>query len=152
MDDSKVAFSLIIDEGDPPTFQEALDDVPFTDVVYIEHSDFRTKDSKDYYGLAPDNAFPLKCTEVVYGDDKETVIEIRAEHDPSKKTKPKGVLHWVAQPSPGVEPLKVEVRLFDKLFLSENPAELDDWLADLNPHSKEVIPECCAHSRESCNG
>lgn len=30
-----------------------------------------------------------------------------------------GVLHWVAQPSPGVDPLKVEVRLFDKLFLSE---------------------------------
>lgn len=30
-----------------------------------------------------------------------------------------GVLHWVGEPSPGVEPLKVEVRLFDKLFLSE---------------------------------
>lgn len=30
-----------------------------------------------------------------------------------------GVLHWVAQPSPGVDPLKVEVRLFDKLFISE---------------------------------
>ena len=30
-----------------------------------------------------------------------------------------GVLHWVAQPSPGVNPLNVEVRLFDKLFLSE---------------------------------
>ncbi|XP_058087437.1 glutamine--tRNA ligase isoform X3 [Magnolia sinica] len=124
--------------------------VPFTNVVYIECSDFRTKDSKDYYGLAPGKsvllryAFPIKCTEVVYGDDKETVVEIRAEYDPSKKTKPKGVLHWVAQPSPAVEPLKVEVRLFDKLFLSENPAELDDWLADLNPHSKEVIPEAYA--------
>ena len=30
-----------------------------------------------------------------------------------------GVLHWVAEPSPGVDPLKVEVRLFDKLFKSE---------------------------------
>lgn len=30
-----------------------------------------------------------------------------------------GVLHWVAEPSSGVDPLKVEVRLFDKLFLSE---------------------------------
>ena len=30
-----------------------------------------------------------------------------------------GVLHWVAQPSLGVNPLKVEVRLFDKLFLSK---------------------------------
>ncbi|XP_010272844.1 PREDICTED: glutamine--tRNA ligase [Nelumbo nucifera] len=124
--------------------------VPFTNVVYIEHSDFRVKDSKDYYGLAPGKsvllryAFPIKCTEVIYAEDNESVIEIRAEYDPSKKTKPKGVLHWVAQPSPGVDPIKVEVRLFDKLFISENPAELDDWLADLNPHSKEVIPEALA--------
>ncbi|KAK2979963.1 hypothetical protein RJ640_017978 [Escallonia rubra] len=120
--------------------------VPFSNVVYIEHTDFRIKDSKDYYGLAPGKsvllryAYPIKCTDVVLGDDKVTVLEIRAEYDPSKTTKPKGVLHWVAESSPGVDPLKVEVRLFDKLFLSENPAELDEWLGDLNPNSKVVIP------------
>ncbi|OAY47278.1 glutamine--tRNA ligase, cytoplasmic [Manihot esculenta] len=119
--------------------------VPFSNVVYIEHSDFRMKDSKDYYGLAPGKsvllryAFPIKCTEVVLADDNETIIEVRAEYDPSKKTKPKGVLHWVAESSLGVGPLKVEVRLFDKLFNSENPAELEDWLADLNPLSKVVM-------------
>ncbi|XP_043695013.1 glutamine--tRNA ligase [Telopea speciosissima] len=124
--------------------------VPFTNIVYVERSDFRVKDSKDYYGLAPGKsvllryAFPIKCTEVIYGDDKETVVEIQAEYDPSKTTKPKGVLHWVAQPLPGVDPLKVEVRLFDKLFLSENPAELDDWLGNLNPRSKEVTSEAFA--------
>ncbi|KAK4605936.1 hypothetical protein RGQ29_000287 [Quercus rubra] len=120
--------------------------VPFSNIIYIENSDFRMKDSKDYYGLAPGKsvllryAFPIKCTEVILADDKETILEIRAEYDPSKKTKPKGVLHWVAAPSPGIDPLMVEVRLFDRLFLSENPAELDDWLADLNPQSKVVIP------------
>ncbi|EHA8590277.1 glutamine--tRNA ligase [Cocos nucifera] len=124
--------------------------VPFTNVVYIEHSDFRLKDSKDYYGLAPGKsvllryAFPIKCTKVIYGNDSDTIVEIQAEYDPSKKTKPKGVLHWVAQPSPGVDPPKVEVRLFENLFLSENPAELEDWLSDLNPCSKEVIPEAYA--------
>lgn len=127
---------------DPSSFYKA----PFSNVVYIENTDFRMKDSKDYYGLAPGKAvllryaFPIKCTEVILGDDKETVVEIRAEYDSSKKTKPKGVLHWVAEPAPGVDPLKVEVRLFDRLFLSENPAELDDWLGDLNPHSKVVVP------------
>lgn len=30
-----------------------------------------------------------------------------------------GVIHWVAEPSPGFEPLKVVVRHFDKLFKSE---------------------------------
>lgn len=124
--------------------------VPFTKVVYIEQSDFRMKDSKDYYGLAPGKtvllryAFPIKCTEVILSEDKKSVVEVHVEYDPEKKTKPKGVLHWVAEPSPGVDPLKVEVRLFDKLFLSENPGELDNWLDDLNPESKVVIP--CAYA------
>ncbi|KAF7104199.1 hypothetical protein CFC21_105118 [Triticum aestivum] len=125
--------------------------VPFSRTVYIEKTDFRLEDSKDYYGLAPGKsallryAFPIKCTEVIYGDNPEDIVEIRAEYDPSKTLKPKGVLHWVAEPAPGVEPLKVEVRLFEKLFLSENPAGLDDkeleekWLGDLNPQSKEVV-------------
>ncbi|OMP07754.1 Glutamyl/glutaminyl-tRNA synthetase, class Ib [Corchorus olitorius] len=126
--------------------------VPFSNVVYIERSDFRMKDSKDYYGLAPGKsvllryAFPIKCTDVILADDKETVLEIRAEYDPSKENKQKGVLHWVAESSPGVDPLKVEVRLFEKLFNSENPAELDNWLADLNPDSKVVIPAAYAVS------
>ncbi|KAI4357793.1 hypothetical protein L6164_001719 [Bauhinia variegata] len=124
--------------------------VPFSNVIYIDSSDFRIQDSKDYYGLAPGKsvilryAFPIKCTEVILADDNETIVEIRAEYDPSKKTKPKGVLHWVAGPSPGVDPFKVEVRLFDRLFLSENPAELDNWLGDLNPKSKVVVPNAYA--------
>ncbi|CAI9760949.1 unnamed protein product [Fraxinus pennsylvanica] len=52
-----------------------------------------------------------------------------------------GVLHWVVESALGIDPLKIEVRLFDKLFIFENPAELDDWLADLNPESKLVISE-----------
>ncbi|KAF7815149.1 glutamine--tRNA ligase [Senna tora] len=121
--------------------------IPFSNIVYIERSDFRMQDSKDYYGLAPGKsvilryAFPIKCTEVILAYDNETILEIRAEYDPSKKTNPKGVLHWVPQPSPGVDPFKIEVRLLEKLFLSENPAELDNWLGDLNPHSKVVIPD-----------
>ncbi|XP_010320759.1 glutamine--tRNA ligase isoform X2 [Solanum lycopersicum] len=124
--------------------------VPFSSVVYIERTDFRLKDSKDYYGLAPGKsvllryAYPIKCTDVILADDKETVLEIRAEYDPSKTIKPKGVLHWVAEPSPGADPLKVEVRLFDRLFRSENPAELDDWLGDLSPESKVVIQNAYA--------
>ncbi|KAL2944147.1 Glutamine--tRNA ligase cytoplasmic [Bienertia sinuspersici] len=106
----------------------ALYKVPFSNVVYIERSDFRMKDSKDYYGLAPGKSVLLRCTDVILGEDNETIVEVHAEYDPEKKMKPKGVLHWVAEPSPGVDPLKVEVRLFDRLFLSENPAELDNWL------------------------
>lgn len=80
---------------------------------------------------------------MIYAEDQSTVVELHAEYDPSKSTKPKvvkesiyiihnlnicsvtyinshqGVIHWVAEPSNGVTPFKVEVRLFDKLFLSE---------------------------------
>ena len=50
-----------------------------------------------------------------------------------------GVLNWVAQPRPGQEPPSFEARLYDVLFCSQNPAAADDWLADLNPHSLEVV-------------
>ncbi|KZV38221.1 glutaminyl-tRNA synthetase-like [Dorcoceras hygrometricum] len=126
--------------------------IPYSSVVYIEHSDFRMKDSKDYYGLAPGKsvllryAFPIKCTEVILGDDNTTILEVHAEYDPAKKSKPKGVLHWVSESSPGVNPLMVEVRLFDKLFNSENPALLENWLGDLNPQSKLVISDAYAVS------
>lgn len=36
--------------------------VPFSKVVYIEHTDFRVKDSKDYYGLAPGKTVLLRYT------------------------------------------------------------------------------------------
>ena len=34
-------------------------------------------------------AFPIKCTEVIYGDNPDDIVEIRAEYDPSKTSKPK---------------------------------------------------------------
>ncbi|PWA40840.1 glutamine-tRNA ligase, putative / glutaminyl-tRNA synthetase, putative / GlnRS [Artemisia annua] len=128
--------------------------VPFSRVVYIDRDDFKDEYLEGYHGLAPGqdvllrHAFPIKYTNMVHSEDKTSVVEIHAEYDPEKNTKPKasqsqtgiGVLHWVAEPSPGVDPLKVEVRLFDKLFKSENPGELDNWLDDLNPESKVVIP------------
>ncbi|GAV86052.1 LOW QUALITY PROTEIN: tRNA-synt_1c domain-containing protein/tRNA-synt_1c_C domain-containing protein, partial [Cephalotus follicularis] len=133
--------------NDPSAFYK----VPFSNVVYIEQTDFQMEDSKDYYGLAPGKSVVLrysfpKCTEVITSDDNKSVLEVRAKYDSSKKAKPKGVLHWVAEPFTGIDPLKVEVRLFDKLFLSENPGDLDDWLADLNPQFKVVIPDAYAVS------
>ena len=34
--------------------------VPFSRIVYIEKTDFRLKDSKDYYGLAPGKSVMLR--------------------------------------------------------------------------------------------
>ncbi|GAV59161.1 LOW QUALITY PROTEIN: tRNA-synt_1c_C domain-containing protein, partial [Cephalotus follicularis] len=88
------------------------------------------EDSKDCYGLAPGKsiqrryAFPIKYT-VITSDNKKTLLEVRTKYDAFvgvlqislKFIISQGVRHWVAEPSPGFDPLKVEVRLFDRLFL-----------------------------------
>lgn len=52
-----------------------------------------------------------------------------------------GILNWVGQPAPGQEPEPFEARLYDVLFNSEEPGALpaDEWLADLNLGSLEVV-------------
>ena len=51
-----------------------------------------------------------------------------------------GVLSWVGQPKPGQPPPSFEVRLYDVLFKSPEPASLGDaWLQDLSPDSEVVL-------------
>lgn len=60
-----------------------------------------------------------------------------------------GVLHWVAQPSPGLDPLKVEVRLFDKLFLSEvNSTLLSQEMTFLENFLVQNIHDISFHASE----
>ena len=120
--------------------------VPFTKVVYIEDTDFREIDSKDYYGLAPGKnvmlryAYPITCTGFTLAADGSGVCEVQAEYDAdfAGKKPPKGVLNWVGQPSPGQEPPRFEARLYDQLFKSATMS--DEWLTDLNPESLTKVP------------
>jgi len=119
-------------------------DVPFSGTIYIEKSDFRLEDVKGYKRLAPNKevgllhaGFTIKCVDVIK-DASGNVVELKATINTAPTEKPKGFINWVAQPAPGQDPKKVEVRLYDKLFKSEQPAALDDWLADLNPDSLKV--------------
>jgi len=116
----------------------------FSRVIYIERSDFREKDEADYFGLAPNKevglryAYNIKCTGVIKNNEGE-IVELHAEVDKTKANKPKGHIHWVAEPAPGKAPTNVEVRLFSNLFKSADPGVLENWLDDLNPKSLEVI-------------
>eukprot|EP00879_Flechtneria_rotunda_P016202 GHRR01016947.1.p1 GENE.GHRR01016947.1~~GHRR01016947.1.p1 ORF type:complete len:386 (+),score=110.34 GHRR01016947.1:993-2150(+) len=124
--------------------------LPFSRVVYIEATDFRLQDSKDYYGLAPGKsamlryAYPITVTSYTQGPDG-SITGVQAEADlgfkaGGGKKPPKGVLNWVGQPAPGQEPERAEVRLYDVLFKSEAPDALgDSWLEDLDPGSLEVV-------------
>ncbi|GFR51525.1 hypothetical protein Agub_g13941 [Astrephomene gubernaculifera] len=126
--------------------------VPLTRVVYIEATDFRLKDEKDYYGLAPGKsvmlryAYPITCTSFRQDPATGQVVELEATYDPDHykagRKPPKGVLNWVSQPAPGQEPPTFEARLYDTLFKSEDPGALEAWLEDLNPDSLLKLSGC----------
>ncbi|KAI9760232.1 MAG: hypothetical protein M1835_000214, partial [Candelina submexicana] len=127
--------------------------VPFTKTVYIDRSDFREEDSKDYFRLAPGKAvgllkvpFPIRAT--TFSKDIETgrVTEVHATYEkPEEGTafkKPKTYIQWVAASPQHDSPIKAEVRVFNPLFKSENPEAVEGgFLNDVNPNSKEVYPD-----------
>jgi glutaminyl-tRNA synthetase len=123
--------------------------VPFSRELYIERDDFMEDPPKKFFRLAPGrevrlrSAYFITCDEVVK-DARGEVIELRCSYDPATRggdapdgRRPKATLHWVA----AQHALKAEVRLYDRLFSSEDPEESGDFLADLNPSSLEVIAE-----------
>lgn len=129
-----------------PGRDETTYSVPFTRVVYLEETDFKEKDEKGYYGLAPGKsvmlryAYPITCTGFKK-DESGKVVELEATVDRSADNKkpPKGVLNWVAEPRPGQTPLTFEARLYEMLFKSEEPDAQDNWLEDMNPASLQIV-------------
>ena len=54
----------------------------------------------------------------------------------------KATLHWVS----AAHAVGVEVRLYDRLFTSENPGAIDDYRSLLNPKSLEVLTTVLARA------
>jgi glutaminyl-tRNA synthetase len=121
--------------------------VPFSRVIYIERDDFMEDPPKKFFRLAPGrevrlrSAYFITCTSVVKNEAGE-IVELRATYDPETRggdapdgRKPKATLHWVS----AAHAVDCEVRLYDRLFRSEDPEGSGDFLADLNPDSLQVI-------------
>lgn len=116
--------------------------------IYIDRSDFREVDSKDYFRLAPGKTvgllnapFPIKATSFTKDETTGKVTEIRAVFDKETK-KPKAFIQWV-----GSDGRKVEVRIHQPLFLSENPAAAEGgYLNDLNPNSEIIYSDSLIES------
>jgi glutaminyl-tRNA synthetase len=124
--------------------------VPFSRELYIERDDFRIDPPKKYYRLAPGRevrlryAYFVRCVDTVRDPDTGEVTEVHCTHDPATRggdapdgRKVKATLHWVS----ARHAIRAEVRLYDNLFLRENPldvAEGEDWRATLNPDSLRV--------------
>jgi glutaminyl-tRNA synthetase len=121
--------------------------VPFSRILYIEREDFMEEPPKKFFRLAPGREVRLRsvyfitCSGVVK-DSAGNITELRATYDAATRggdapdgRRPKATLHWVS----AEQALDCRVRLYDRLFRSENPDESGDFLADLNPHSLEVV-------------
>jgi glutaminyl-tRNA synthetase len=127
--------------------------VPLTREIYIEADDFREEPSAQFFRLAPGRevrlrwAYFITCREAVK-DAQGNVVELRCTYDPATRggnapdgRKVKGTIHWVSAP----QALDAEVRLYDRLFLQENPEDVaagQDFMSTLNPDSLAVLRGC----------
>ena len=125
--------------------------VPFSRELYIEQDDFRETPPPKYFRLFPGNevrlryAYYVKCTGVVK-DAAGNVTEVHCTYDPATRggdspdrRKVKSTIHWVS----AKDAVEAEVRLYEHLFKTEDPEDVpagQDWKANLNPNSLEVVP------------
>lgn len=129
--------------------------IPLTKHIYIDASDFRTVDSKDFFRLAPGKtvgllyaSYPVTCTSFKTHEKTGEVTEVFARYEgfstnpaeakPAPKVKT--YIHWVAEHAPSKSPVKVaETRIFKQLFKSDDPAALKDYVADVDPESLQIV-------------
>uniref|UniRef100_A0A672JYX4 Glutamine--tRNA ligase n=1 Tax=Sinocyclocheilus grahami TaxID=75366 RepID=A0A672JYX4_SINGR len=118
--------------------------VPFSKTIFIEQSDFREVMEKGYKRLTSDQPVGLRHAGYVIsvqrvikdGCGKVCELEVSCASSDSVE-KPKAFIHWVS------DPLRCEVRLYERLFLHKNPEDPAEvpagFLSDINPNSLTVI-------------
>jgi glutaminyl-tRNA synthetase len=141
-------------ENNPEDPTAGSREMPFSRELYIEQDDFMVDPPKKFFRLAPGNevrlksAYIIKCEDYKMDEQSGIVSEIYCTYDPESRSggagagrKVKGTLHWVS----ATHAIDGEVRLFDRLFKSENPEDVEegeDYKANLNPESLKVLNGC----------
>ncbi len=121
-------------------------EISFSKEIFIEREDFMEDAPKKFFRLSPGRevrlryAYFITCEKVI--KDKEgNITEIHCTYDPESKggkspdgRKVKATLHWVDANNF----FETEVRLYDRLFKTENPDDVEDgktFFDNLNPDS-----------------
>ena len=126
--------------------------ISFTRELYIEKSDFMEDAPKKFFRLTLGKevrlryAYFITCKDIIKNDNGE-IVELRCTYDPETKggsapdgRKVKGTLHWVSAENS----LPMEVRLYDRLFTTENPAKVEDgghFTQNINPNSLTILQD-----------
>jgi len=124
--------------------------VQFSRELFIEREDFQENPTGKFFRLKPGGevrlkyGYIIKC-ESITKDNKGNLLEIHCTYQddtrsgrPNSNKKVKGTLHWVSV----THAVPVEVRLYDRLFASETPENVEDghdFMENLNPASLKVI-------------
>jgi glutaminyl-tRNA synthetase len=121
--------------------------IKFGRELYIEQEDFMEVPAKKFFRLSTGTevrlryAYFIKCTEVVKSAAGE-ITELRCTYDPATKggnapdgRKVKATMHWVS----AEHSLAAEVRIYNPLFAKPDPSGADNFPADINPDSLEVL-------------
>jgi glutaminyl-tRNA synthetase len=121
--------------------------IKFGREIYIEQDDFMENPPKKFFRLSPGTevrlryAYFITCREIVRNASGE-VTELRCTYDPATKggnapdgRKVKATIHWVS----AGHSIPAEVRLYNALFTKPDPAGGENFAADLNPNSLEIL-------------
>ena len=141
-------------ENNPEDPEAGTRKLPFSKEVYIEKDDFMIDPPRKFFRLGPDRevrlkgAYIIKCEGYKLNDETGEVEEVYCTYEPESrsglegsKRKVKGTLHWVS----AKHAVDAEVRLFDRLFMSESPENVEegeDYKANINPDSLKVLENC----------
>ena len=125
--------------------------IPFSRELFIERDDFMEIPPSKFFRLKPDGevrlryGYIIRCNEVIK-DSNGNISHLNCTYDVDTKSgsekaverKVKGTIHWVSAKQAD----EVEVRLYDRLFLSENPEDAPEgktFLDNINPHSVRTV-------------
>lgn len=136
-------------ENNPEDPNGGTRQLPFGRELWIEQEDFMENPPPKFFRLSVGamarlkSAYIMQCDEVVKDADGKPV-ELRCTYFPDSKSgsdtsglKPKTTIHWVS----AEHAIPAEVRLYDRLFTVEDPANDErDFLELLNPDSLKVVP------------
>ena len=126
--------------------------IPFSRELYIEQEDFMENPPNKFFRLAPGKevrlkgAYIIKCNELKK-DSAGNITEVMCTYDPETRSgssqsdrRVKGTLHWVS----AEHAIDAEVRLYDRLFNTEDPAgqKDEDYRNFLNPDSLKILKGC----------
>ncbi len=137
--------------NNPERPEDGSRELPFSRELYIEREDFMENAPSKYFRLKPGGevrlryGFIIRCEEVIKNAAGE-IVQLNCTYDEltrsgsehSADRKVKGTIHWVA----AATAKKVDVRLYDRLFLSEFPEDVPDgqsFMDNLNPENTRNI-------------